>query len=201
MSTELQQNRYDQLLRRVGGIIGVGSKVSEVIPELFPMIDVENVPGELLLLMGTRVGIGGINILAVAGEFPRTQIFNPVDSGTIIAVTSVLISPDVTQPMTGEVTAIPQTIGVSSEQFRDGRLIDVATPTAEIRGESNVAAVANVMQIIAPGNETTTLEDPNGVAVLSPGSGLEIGGTLAASKITVTFNWRERTAQQSELNF
>ncbi len=48
MGQELQQNRYDQLIRRVGGIIGPGSKVVEALGELFPVIDVENVPGELL---------------------------------------------------------------------------------------------------------------------------------------------------------
>jgi len=64
--TELQQNRYDQLLRRVGDLKGPGSKVNDVLQELFPTIDVENVPGELLFLMGTHIGLGVLPSPAVS---------------------------------------------------------------------------------------------------------------------------------------
>ena len=37
--SQLQQSRYDQLLRRVGDLKGPGSKVNDVLHELFPMFD------------------------------------------------------------------------------------------------------------------------------------------------------------------
>ena len=54
---EVQQNRWDQLIRRVSGSIGPGSRVSETLSELLPVMDVERVPGELLRLMGTDVAM------------------------------------------------------------------------------------------------------------------------------------------------
>lgn len=196
---ELQQTRYDQLIRRVGGLIGPGSKVSEVISELFPMIDVENVPGELLLLGGTRLCLGSAIITAAGGQFPAVQLFNPVNSGALITVSSITISPTATQTINYEVNATPLLATTASERFRDGRLLVAAVPTGQIRTDDLVAATNGNHQFIVQGNDFANLTDRNGIAVLSPGTGLEIGGSTAAGTILVNFNWRERVAERSEL--
>ena len=85
--TELQQNRYDRLLRRVGGLIGAKSMVNDALGELFPMLEVENVPGELLALLGTQLGWCSASLGPSVGNFNHHQLFNPADSGVVITVT------------------------------------------------------------------------------------------------------------------
>jgi len=198
--TELQQTRYDRLIRRVGGLIGPGSKVGEVISELFPMIDVENVPGELLLLGGTRLCIGSASHTGAAGERPRIQLFNPVDSQVLIAVSSVIISSLNSETVRWALTETQLPTGTGFQRFRDLRLPRTSLPTGGIFIDSLVAIVESDGQARILGGEPFTLEDGNSVAVLPPGSGMNVGIEDVADTFFATFYWRERSAEQSELN-
>jgi len=200
VTTAIQQTRYDQLLRRVAGIIGPGSKVSEVLSELFPMIDVENVPAELLILAGTRTCAGGGFQGATAAQAVKFQLFNPVDSGHIITITRVLHSADSTQNHRwGRSTAVFATTRSGAGEFTDTRNDIVNKPVAEIR-ELSEAALANAANlIVVPANEPLVLENENSIAVLSPGFGWEIGNQAVNTGGSVSFYWRERVAEQSEL--
>ncbi len=97
--SELQQSRYDQLLRRVGDLKGPGSKASEILTEVFPTFDVEGYQGELQALNRRVLGIGASTILGAAGELAKIQLFNPAGSGLLITVTSVTFSATTTQDM------------------------------------------------------------------------------------------------------
>jgi len=197
---ELQQNRYDMLLRRVGGLIGPGSKVTSVIAELFPMIDVENVPGELLILMGTRIVFGGGTVTGAAGQSPKVQLFNPVDSGHLVTITRLSIAANASTIVRWGVVNVALTTGVGTETFRDMRLPLTARPIGEMRQESAVALADGTNQTRVLTGEPYTIEDPNGLAVLLPGTGFEIGLTSVATTINHAWNWRERAAERSELN-
>jgi len=202
MTSDLQQTRYDQLIRRVGGIIGPGSKVSEALSELFPVIDVERVPGELLLLGGTHLCIGSSQVTGAAAERPRIQVFNPVDSGKLVTVSSVLISTANQGIIHFATTIIALTTGIGTEVFRDRRLSDVGGPVGQIRTDSTVAITdAHGQFRFAANTNTFTLSDENSIAVLPPGSGFEVGHVTTTATINVTFTWRERVAEESELNF
>jgi len=198
--TELQQSRYDQLLRRVGDLKGPGSKVNDVLQELFPMIDVENVPGELLLLMGTRLCAGASQGTGSVGEAFRIQVFNPVDSGMLITVTSLIASYTTNAVVRIGTTETALTTGIGTEVFRDRRLALTDTPVGEIRQVSSVALTdANLIFRTLAGTPVK-LTDPNGLAVLPPGTGLEVGTTNLAIETAASFLWRERVAEPSELN-
>ena len=201
MSSELQQNRYDQIMRRVGGMIGTGSKVSEVLTELFPVVDLERVPGELLLLGGTRLCIGSAIVTGAAGERARIQVFNPADSGTLVTVSSVVISTLTIQNIRWATTETALTTGLATEAFRDRRLTLPGRPVGAIRTDSTVAAtdVHGLARLLA--STPYFLTDRNSVAVLPPGSGFEVGADTVATAVIATFYWRERTAEQSELSF
>ena len=199
--TELQQNRYDQLIRRVGGIIGPGSKVSEVISELFPMFDVENLPGELFLLGGTRLGFGSALQPGIVGERSRIQLFNPADSGIIVTITTILFSVPNVAVVRLTSTINPESTSVAS-LVRDTRLGVTTTTVATVRAASEVAVLAaNGGEFTVASNVLNQITDPNGIIVLGPGTGLTLTNTLGLSSLTVTFFWRERTAEQSELQF
>lgn len=198
---ELQQNRYDQILRRVAGLIGTGSKVSEVLTELFPVLDVERVPGELLVLGGTRLCWGGTNATGAAGQNIRIQLFNPVDSGTLITVSSVHIGTGAAQFIRAGITNVALTTGIATQLFRDIRAGPTSRPTGEIRTQSSVAAAPATVLLRFVLNDQMVLNDENSVAVLAPGFGMEVGSNNAATEVNATFFWRERAAEQSELNF
>lgn len=200
MGTEIQQNRYDQLLRRVGGLIGPGAKVAEVLAELFPVLDVENVPGELLLLGGMRIAMGGGTFTSIAAQSPRIQLFNPVDSASIITLTRLTASTTSNDTVRFGPVTVPLTSGIGTETYRDLRLALAQRPVGEIRQESSVAFADGTGQSNVLAQTPYLLEDENGVCVLPPGSGFEIGITARLAPITTMWFWRERNAEASELN-
>ena len=200
MTSELQQNRYDRLIRRVGGIIGVGSKVSEVLTELFPMIDVEGNRGELQFIQGSVLGMGAQSLTAAAAEFPKIQLFNPAKSGKIVTITSLFISQLAPAIIRIGRTTNPLAGGIGTQLARDTRQLLTDRPTAQMFSESSAGFVDANMQFLL-NLQIFELRDDNDIVVLSPGNGLSVGGTVAAGNLTVTFFWRERVAETSELKF
>lgn len=201
MTSELQQNRYDRLIRRVGGIIGVGSKVSEVLTELFPMIDVEGDRGELQLLSGVVLGMGTGSRTADAGQRPRVQLFNPQNSGKLVTVTDVLMSTTVTQTMRVARTTIAEPNGITTQLARDLRQVITERPVGQMFTGSAVAQVDANIKIRVLSGVTFDLSPKNDLMILAPGTGINVGGEVIDSSITATFFWRERVAETSELNF
>jgi len=201
VTQELQQTRYDRLLRRVGGMVGGGSKVSEVIAELFPMIDVENVPGELLGLMGTDLCMGGGTIVGIAGQAPRTSIENPAGSGKLITVTDFWVSSTNSVIVRWGISNQSLANRLTTEVFRDTRKFAPNLPLGQIHQVSSVALAPATMQTRVLANTTLQISDENGIAVLAPGTNLQVGLNVLTSTILYGFYWRERIAEQSELNF
>ena len=200
MTDEIQQTRYDQLMRRVAGIIGPGSKVGTVVSELFPMIDVERVPGELLFLMGTRMGFSAASLTAAAGQTSKLQLFNPDESGKLITVTSMWIGSDATQILTFGLESAARGAAIGPGEFRDTRGSPGEPTSAVVNFELSAPTVTGTARIPVIANESTKIDDENGVAVLQPGTGLTVSPLVQVTRIDVTFFWRERVAEKSELN-
>jgi len=199
--SEIQQNRYDQLLRRVGGLIGPGSKVSEVITELFPMFDVENVPGELMLLGGTHLGMGSHNAVPVAAQAGKVQLVNPVGSGIIATITTMIISTAGNSTVSWGPT---DTLFVSNpgvEVTRDSREGVAGQPVCTINELTSVAINTREGLTRTASSTPFILTDPNGIFVLTSGTALEVAMQVTNLQMIVTYFWRERVAEQSELNF
>jgi len=197
--TELQQNRYDQLLRRVGDLKGAGSKVNDVLQELFPTIDVENVPGELLFLMGTRIGWAGTSKAATAGKKAGIQLFNPLGTGMLITVSSVLISPNSIAQLNVGLVSIALGTNTGIPRLRDGRVGVGPSGVSELRTSADATAPVGLV-IRSNANSATTLQDGNSVCVLAPGIGIVVVGAVDLV-FAVSFNYRERVAEPSELTF
>jgi len=199
--TQLQQSRYDQLLRRVGDLKGAGSKVSDVLTELFPMIDVENIPDELLALSGYNTAMEGASLGGVAAQIGKIQLFNPVDSAKLVTVTQVSMSAQATVNMhltfvTAEFATVAG-IGL----FRDTRLGVTGTPSAQVQTLTDAATVASTVVMRAQNNLEVSLSPGTAIAVLAPGTGLLVGPSAVNVAVQVSFFWRERVAEPSELNF
>jgi len=197
----INQNRWDQLVRRVAGLIGPGSKVNNTIGDLFPMLDVENLPGELYLLAGTRLATGGAVQVGAAGESARVQLFNPADSGVICTLTTAIVASPGPNNVRYVLTPNAASTLTTSAQARDTRLGIITTPTCEVRTESSVTILAGNGEFRILGNAFNQLTDPNGIAVLGPGTGIIFNTVVLAQTLSVAFFWREREAEASELLF
>jgi len=197
--TELQQGRYDQLLRRVGDLKGPGSKVNDVLQELFPTMDVENVPGELLFLMGTRIGWASGSKSPTAGKRAGIQLFNPAGSGQLVTVSTVILNSGAASAITYGIVSAALATNTGTPRHRDGRVGVGPSGVAELRTSPDAVALLSG-QIRLASSVSFTLRDGNSVCVLSPGTGVSfIGSTDVAT--TVNFFYRERIAEPSELNF
>jgi len=197
--TEIQQSRYDQLLRRVGDLKGPGSKVNDALTELFPMFDVENMPAELLLLSGTRLCMGRV-IVAAGGAtfFGQTLLANPANSGFLATIHDIAVVPGagmdaVMGPTQNSLTPSGQTAFVDSRVF----------------GEGTVCGIQSVNNLLVTGSDffRVRLSAGNRIhlatpafAVLAPGGRFMVSAGTADTAITVSYLWTERVAQPSELN-
>ena len=199
--TELQQNRYDRLLRRVGGMIGPGSMVNDALTELFPMIDVESLNAELSFLSDWRLAFGSTLQSASVGEQSLSQIFNPVDSGMLVVLERVDILTNTDQNIEYGLSALPLTDFNANVAMRDTRPGILRLPVTQLREVQQAGSIATFGLLFVLDLGTFTMEEKKGLFVLAPGTGLTFSTTTANTSFNVTYLWRERVAEPSELKF
>lgn len=202
MPTRLQQARYDGLLRRVGDLKGPGSKVSEVLGEVFPVLNLENLPSELFVLAGWQLGFGSVGFVASAAEVNIAQLFNPAASGHLIVLTRVLmVSQDSAQRYEYDTSSTPLADLFASSKPRDTRKGVISPLVGQLRQTQQPGSLSAIGQVFMRGAVTFDLRDDNGLFVLGPGTGISFGSTSVNLDSIFNFHWRERLAEPSELNF
>lgn len=165
------------------------------------MIDVERVPGELLILGKINICFGGGFIVAAAGQAPTGQLFNPADSGIIATVSSFTIAINGISTIGWGRTNTPVGAAIGTETFRDTRHPLTEAPVCDVRQVSAVAVGSGTNQARVANGDTFSNSDENGVIVLAPGTGFDVGSQQNAQTLFYSFYWRERVAEPSELNF
>lgn len=196
---EVQQTRWDRIIRRAGGSIGPGSRVRESISELFPVLDVENVPGELLVLAGTRLAWQSTERPASVGNTSASQLQNPTNSGAIVTISRIDLFADVTTILSMEITEVE--IGTPAPGlFRDGRLGIARETTAKV-GSVDGVSTGGGFRVRLPAGAIRSFEDVNALATIGPGQQLQVGTGNTQIRLTVNYFWREREALPSELQF
>ena len=196
--TELQQNRYDRLLRRVGNLIGAKSMVNDALGELFPMIDVENVPGELLALQPTDLGWCSTKLFATAAVRNHHQLFNPARSNVLLVVTTVTFNSSASSEFRFSNFIAALTTLAGNERRRDTRAGTLAGVVAQSRTAQDAVSGGLDYRFQSTNTEGKTLTDSNGLAILFPGTGLTITSQTLNIDSTVSFMWRERVFEESE---
>lgn len=200
MTNELQTARYDNLVRRLGGLLGPGSKVTETLSELFPVFETENLPAELMFLGGWVLGMTTQTRGATVGETSRVQLFNPVGSGKIGVLTDVFFDMNDTGIIAWQVNETPfaAPLGGATRDTHAG--FDVGTALVVSSLATGNTPQAGRLQSPGP-NLTFHFHVENSIAVLAPGSGVEFGTVEDQKALNATFLWRERVALPSELSF
>lgn len=200
MTYEVQQTRWDALIRRVSGSIGPGSRVSETISELFPVLEVEDTTPELLALSGWRTAWQSTERPASPGNPSASALHNPPNSGVIAAITQVILRASLANTIV-QMENQPSTIGGTQVPglFRDTRFGTPRETTLTVT--SNDASLVGGGLRIFVGTDIVSIRDDNGIAVLTPNTSLRIGTTTNNVSLTVNYFWRERPAEVSELSF
>lgn len=203
MTFEVQQTRWDRLIRRVTGSIGPGSRVSETLSELFPVLDIERVPGELLLLGGTRLGTAGFPLTAGATQFAASQLQNPPGSNALIILTRVIMVAEENGSFLWGTVHAPLALPLPvASRLRDTREVFPVQPVGLLRTQTDLGVpIDSLGQLRIQAFENYTLEDDNGVAILAPGESFTVGHDFPAATINVNWFWRERPAETAELQF
>lgn len=201
MANDLQQTRYDQLVRRVGGIIGPGSKVAEALPELFPMINVEDPPAELLMLGGSRLCMGRVELAAGgAGNFVQVLLRNPAGSGQLARIVQVSVLVTTAQEIVCGPT-LNSLAAVGTTAFADLRLFP-QVPSMVTQGvNTGLVAGSTFFSFDTQNNAVNVWEPPVACGVIVPGTAFGVGSNVSNLAATISFLWVERTALESELLF
>lgn len=197
--TEIQQNRYDRLVRRVNNIVAPGSMVGDALSELFPMIDVENMPAELLALMPTTLGWCSSLLSASALNRNHHQLFNPEDSSVLIAVTSIDFESPGAQFFRFSNFLGEQATLAGNERRRDTRAGTLASIVAQNRTGQSTTSGGLDYRIRAEAGIGNKLADQNAIAVIFPGTGLTVSTEVVNTASVVSFMWRERVFEPAEV--
>jgi len=198
--SELQINRWDRLLRRVGNIVGARSIVTTALEDVFPILDLENHPLELKALGGNWAANGGAVLLAQAANHSLVELFNPASSGLFVILECLFLfgdSAEIKLTVDGNARGIEAGI----KAYRDIRR--TAPPVGQIRTLQQVADLASPTIRIRPSLVGTTFQVHNNdkdLFCFPPGFGLSVQSDSINEALTVNFLWRERVFEESELN-
>ena len=196
----IQTGTFDNLIRRLYSIKGGGSELSETLGDVFPILDLENLPSELLLLRGWVLSMGRIQNTAGVGALNAHQLFNPPGSGMIMVLTSLRMSSSATSVVTyGPAFTALATSSVAGAR-RDTRAGSIKPTNGLLQEEDDGTGSAFGIMQISP-NLFHELTDPNGLAVLIPGSAFRITDNITNQTLRTAWMWRERVAEPSELSF
>ena len=199
--TEIQQNRWDQLIRRVANVVGGGSQVNDTLNELFPTIDVENVPGELLALAGMRLGWCSSILQPTVGNRNHHQLFNPANSGVLLVCTSLYLQSNTAQYMRVAIRTTQLLTLAGNERQRDTRRGSLAEVTGQNRTLADASNGGLEFRLRVLANEQERVTDPNGISIIFPGLGLTVSTEATNVQSVVSFMWRERAFEPAEVNF
>jgi len=199
--TEIQQNRYDQLVRRVANIVSPGSMVNDALNELFPVLEVETLNAELSLLTGWRLAFSSTSQVGLAANLNHSQLFNPAESGMLVVLERVDLRVGSAQTIEFALASAGLTNFTANQALRDTRPGITTLPVAQCRDVQQVAGIAGFGRFSLLTGESFLFEDKRGLFVLAPGTGITFATTVVNVSMNITYLWRERVAESAELNF
>lgn len=164
-----------------------------------PTIDVENIPAELLLLMGTRLCMGRTNTSAGgAGTFGVHLLRNDGGSGVIARLISVVVGPGTSVPYNLGPTQNSGTPG-GVRAFADTRVFGEGTSLVTQQDNTGLVTGSTFLTLRSGTNAMAIWQPPVAIAVITPGNAFSVSNGNANEGLQVSWVWVERVAQPSEL--
>lgn len=196
----VQTGAFDNLIRRLYSIKGGGSELSETLGDVFPILDLENLPSELLLLRGWVLGMGRIANTSAIATNNAHQLFNPAGSGLLVVLTSLRLTANDAQIVNfGPAFTALVTTSVAGA-WRDTREAVIKATTSLLQEEDNgTASTFGSIELVS--GVTFQMSDPNGLAVLLPGTAFRITDQTTNKVLRSSWMWRERPFEPSEVSF
>jgi len=195
----LQTARLENFIRRWGSIKGGGSVLSESLGDVFPILDLENLTPENHAPAGWYPFFLFATASAVAAQTAGVSLINPVNSGSLVVVDGFVATLQIAGSMTVG-TSLPLFTQIANVSARDTRL-SAFSGVPRFGTNINVAAIENGLLLRLGASVDRTIELPNGVAVLAPGTQLALVASTVNSDVTGSFYGRARLAEPSELSF
>lgn len=203
---QIQGGRWDGLIRRLFPI-----KDRSVAPvmasELVPQVVIQEWEPEFFKLRGNEALAMGISqVSPVVGQLSAVQLFNPLAAGMLVIVEKLILraSPDALLELAYGVTnsVIPNATqrATAYRDTRFGSVPAVGVTAAELHSAANAAAVGAANEIA----RISVLADDSKVLdidiVLDPGASLIVRSFNVNILLNITYLWRERSAEPSELS-
>jgi len=163
------------------------------------MIDVENVPAELLVLGGSRLAMGRVVMPAGGATFFSIAFLRNQSPGVIGRVVQVGLWAETAQKI---VIGPTQNSDVASgvRAFLDGRVFGEGTALVTQGNNNSLVVGADFFRVAVDGVNTTLWTPPVAAMVITEGTALSVSAGNPDTQIEVSFLWVERVGQPSELN-
>jgi hypothetical protein len=193
--------RFNRGIQRLHNMKG-GTPAPQVTPEIGHNIILENDRPEHHYLVGSVLAAGLVDVAAVAAQTNNHRLRNPGGSGVMIVVEEVMISSTGAAPLSAALTFQDADLatGLGFKVLRDlrGRNSgDMTRVVGLISRSNNVAPVGQTFASMITAANFPTLWPLK--IVLPPGTTLDFNSTGVNIETIVTYVWRERALEPSEV--
>jgi len=183
------------------GLVGEGAIVTTVLPDVFPVIELENQRAELYKLGGISLAAGGENRAPGAANRATMGFTNPANSGVVATVTRYTFNSSAPQNVIGGWIGFPNTItSAGVNRIADGRQNNYPNELPICFTGTSITDPINAawFNYAFAADEFYTQHDLNGIVVLGPGTTWGIRGGTNNITVRWAVEWRERPAEPSE---
>ncbi len=211
---EVTLPQWQNLVRRVFGLVGPGGNTPLLAPEIQPVVTLQPDNAEFRRLRLEKLWGGGDIVNGGAGVFPCLGLNNPAGSGTMIVFERVKFwvfdsatPTDATLRIDTQANVAAATPTLRNTTFsgpRDSREIvaGAGTPAAVLRA-GTAAAPAAGFRLGFVHNQSITFQDQTNEVpqiVLLPGFGLLLVGGTAVATCVLSWSllWYERPLEEAE---
>jgi len=198
---QIQGGRWDGFLRRIFPI-KERSIAPVLAPELVGYVTVQEWEDDLFWARDERLAWADIRLAGVASQFAHAQLLNPAGSDALVILEKIFVDTSSTgvvsiAALTG---ALPSGVRAASSP-RDQRfqaIPSIGATVAQPITVSNVALLGSASNAEVITGDLFTHEFKLGT-ILPPGESVVIRNTQVNKILGVTWFWRERTAEGTEL--
>lgn len=199
--TEIQGGRWDEVLRRVFPVKG-GAIAPRMAPELVPVVMVQDFEPELYRVRGERLLWDSADTGPVAGQYAQVNLRN--DSTDHLVIVEHLFACDVTAATDFILAMGNNAVGlagsVAGRDSRVGFVITAGSVSGVIRTSTEAAITGarggQYYQAVASQSVDLSRFLP---VVLAPSAALFVWDSRVNQQLYVSFGWRERPVEPSEL--